>query len=120
MDGSLTAVFTDVAGRVVLRVEIGEGTTNVDELFLRHLVMLTADVGVPGVRFVICRPDGRPTRIDKLLWRELQVRLADSTTQLLDVVVVGESSWWSAKTGVLRDEQAEPSLTGRDVEDGPV
>jgi hypothetical protein len=116
----MTAVFTDLDGRAVLRVEIGEGTTNVDELFLRHLVMLTADVGVPGVRFVISRADGRPTRVDKLLWRELQQRLVDSTTRLLDVIVVGQTCWWSARTRVLRHEQPETALTGGDVEDSPV
>jgi DNA repair protein RadC len=98
-DGSLVAVFVGPGDQVVLRVALNEGTTHVDELFLRHLVMLTADVGVPSVAFVISRRDGRPTRIDRLLWRELTRRLAASGTELLDVVVVGEESYWSATSG---------------------
>lgn len=95
-EGSLTAVFVGAAGRVVLQVDISEGTAYVDELFLRHVVMLICDVGVAGVQFVITRAAGRPTRVDRLLWRELSARLAVSDTTLLDVVVVGEQSWWSA------------------------
>jgi hypothetical protein len=97
--GSLNAVFVDDGGQVVLRVNISEGTAHVDELFLQHVVMLTSDVGVAGVTFVISRADGRPTRIDRLLWRELSKRLAGAATQLLDVVVVGEEQWWSAASG---------------------
>jgi hypothetical protein len=120
MAGSLTAVFTDHDDRVVLRVGISEGTDHVDELFLRHLEMLTSDVGVPGVWLVVDRADGRPTRVDKLLWRELSRRLADSATRLVDLVVVGETCWWSARTGVLRHDRPHAALTGGDVEDHPV
>jgi hypothetical protein len=95
-EGSLTAVFVGADGRVVLQVDISEGTTCVDELFLRHVVMLIGDVGVAGVRLLVSRATGRPTRIDRLLWRELTARLAGSESTLLDVAVVGEHSWWSA------------------------
>jgi hypothetical protein len=77
-------------------VDIKEGTAYVDELFLRHVVMLISDIGVAGVRLVVSRTSGRPTRIDRLLWRELSSRLAGGDTTLLDVLVVGEQSWWSA------------------------
>jgi hypothetical protein len=96
-EGSLTAVFVGPDDRVVLQVDISEGTAYVDELFLRHVVMLISDIGVAGARLVVSRATGRPTRIDRLLWREISSRLAGSdTTTLLDVLVVGEQSWWSA------------------------
>jgi hypothetical protein len=99
IDGSLVAVFVDAAGNVVLPVDISEGMRNVDELFLRHLLMLASDVGVPGVIYVIRRASGRPARVDRLLWRELSRRLAGSTTALVDVIVVGDQGWWSAASG---------------------
>jgi DNA repair protein RadC len=98
-DGALLVVFLDGGCRIVLTVEVGEGTGHVDELFLRHVVMLTSDVGVAGVVFAVVRSSGRPTRIDKLLWRELSGRLAGATTSLLDLAVVGKLSWWSAASG---------------------
>lgn len=98
-EGSLTVVFVGDDDRVVLRVDIGEGTATVDELFLRHLVMLTADVGVPEVVFVVRRADARPRRVDRKLWRELSTRLAGGTTSLQDLVVLGETEWWSASLG---------------------
>jgi DNA repair protein RadC len=95
-DGALRALFIDAEDRVVLRVDVEEGVDNVDELFLRHVLMLISDVGVERVAFVISRPSGQAKRVDKLLWRELQTRLAHSPTTLQDVVVAGEASSWSA------------------------
>lgn len=122
-DGALIALFVGASGDIVLRVEISEGTSNVDELFLRHLVMLTADVGVPEVAFVIGRGDGVPRKVDRRLWRELSRRLTGSTTALLDVAVVGPACWWSgaaARTYPLRNDKAHPALPGLDIEDDPV
>jgi DNA repair protein RadC len=102
-DGGLLGVFLDAEQRIVLCVEIGEGTTDVDELFLRHLVAIVADVGLAAIVFAVVRPTGRPLRIDKLLWRQLRDRLDGSPTRLLDVMVVGEQLCWSAATGRLRD-----------------
>jgi hypothetical protein len=122
-DGSLTVVFVDDAESVILRVDIGEGTAYVDELFLRHLVMLTADVGVPGAAFVIRRSDAQPRRTDRRLWHELSTRLAESSTELLDLVVVGDDEWWSAasgRTSLLRNEIRLSMPRRADVEDDPV
>ena len=83
----------------MLRVDISEGTAHVDELFLQHVVMLTADVGVAGVTFVDLTAGRPPTRVDRRLWRELSARLAGAPTALLDVIVVGEERWWSAASG---------------------
>jgi hypothetical protein len=102
-NGSLTAVFVGADDRVVLELEIGEGTAHVDELFLRHIEMLISDIGVAGVRIAVSRGAGRPTRIDRLLWRELNARLAGSETALLDLLVVGEHSWWSAVSNRVQE-----------------
>jgi hypothetical protein len=97
-EGSLVAVFVDDRDEVVLRVTVSEGTAYVDELFLRHLVMLISDVGVPAVAFVVSRAEGRPTRTDRRLWRELRARV-DPPTRLIDLLVVGAEGFWSASSG---------------------
>lgn len=97
-DGALRALFIDAEDRVVLRVDVEEGTDHIDELFLRHVLMLISDVGVERVAFVISRPSGQAKRVDKLLWRELRARLAPGSTTLHDVVVAGHQSFWSAAT----------------------
>lgn len=98
-DGALLAVFVDRRGAAVLTMGFEEGTSNVDELFLRHLVALVTEITVAAVVFAVVRADGRPCRVDKLLWRELKARLAGTTTTLRDVIVVGEHQRWSAASG---------------------
>jgi DNA repair protein RadC len=97
-DGDLAGVFLNRRGEILLIVAIGEGTRHVDELFLRHLVEVVTDIGVADVVFAVMRTSGQPSRIDKLLWRELGGRLAGTTTRLRDIMVIGESRWWSAAT----------------------
>jgi hypothetical protein len=105
-EGALLAVFLDIRGSVLLTVGFEEGTTHVDELFLRHLVAMVADIGVSSVVFAVRRISGRPARVDKLLWRELNARLADATTTLLDLVVIGEAGRWSAAQSLARTSAA--------------
>lgn len=122
-DGGLLSIFLNRERRILLTIEIGEGTRHVDELFLRHLVAVVTDIGVADVVLAVTRAAGRPTRVDKLLWRELSARLAGTTTGLLDVMVVGESRWWSAASGrsrILGDEQRHAGLGCLDTEDHPV
>jgi DNA repair protein RadC len=95
IDGGLLGVFLDTEHRIVLCVDIDEGTGDVDELFLRHLVALVADIGVAAAVFAVARASGRPLRVDRLLWRELSDRLAGAPTRLLDVMVIGEHEQWS-------------------------
>jgi hypothetical protein len=98
-DGALRAVLLDHRYAVLLTIPFEEGTGHVDELYLRHLVAVVAEVGVAAAVFVVLRGSGRPTRVDKLLWRELGSRLAVEPTQLLDLVVLGKATRWSAATG---------------------
>jgi hypothetical protein len=100
-DGALLGVFLNRERRIVLTTEVSEGTHHVDELFLRHLVSLVTDIGVAEVAFAVARSTGRPTRIDKLLWREMVSRLGNGPTSLLDLIVVGEDRWWSAANALV-------------------
>jgi DNA repair protein RadC len=97
-DGGLLAFFLDAAGVVVLRVALEEGTRHVDELFLRHLTGLITEIGATSVILASVRADGVPRRTDRLLWREMQQRLATAHSVLSDLLVVGEERCWSAAT----------------------
>jgi DNA repair protein RadC len=112
-DGALFAVFLDRQRTVLLTIGFEEGTKHVDELFLRHLIAVVSDLRVAAVVFAVRRESGRPTRIDKLLWHELSARVGATSTQLLDVVVIGELHLWSAATG-----RVVP--VGRGLNAGPV
>jgi DNA repair protein RadC len=98
-EGGLLGVFLDDEHRIVLCVQISEGTSDVDELYLRHLLTIIGDLGLAAVAFVVTRTSGRPRRADRVLWRELDGRLTGSTTRLLDVMVVGVDRRWSAALG---------------------
>jgi hypothetical protein len=98
-DGALLAVFLDRHATVALTIGFDEGTHHVDELFLRHLVAVVTDLRIAEVVFVVVRGSGRPTRIDKLLWRELRARLEETPTLIRDVVVIGDTQRWSAASG---------------------
>jgi DNA repair protein RadC len=100
VEGTFHAVFLDSRHAILLTIDFDEGTDHVDELFLRHVVAIVNDIRVAAVAFAVRRGAGRPTRVDKLLWRELTARLADSTTAVLDVVVVGERRRSSVAQGV--------------------
>jgi DNA repair protein RadC len=101
-EGDLSAVFLDAAARVLMTVEVGEGTRHVDELFLRHLITIVDDLRLDAVVFIVCRSAGRPHRVDRLLWRELDQRLSTAETRLVDLIVIGNDRFWSASTGRYR------------------
>jgi DNA repair protein RadC len=97
-DGGLVAFFLDAAGEVILRVVLDEGTRHVDDLFLRHLTALIAEIDAASVVLASVRSDGQPRRADRVLWREMRVRLADAHSVLADLLIVGEDRCWSAAT----------------------
>jgi DNA repair protein RadC len=102
-DGALRAVLLDHRCAVLLSIAFEEGTGHVDELYLRHLVAVVSEVSVAAVVFAVLRRAGRPTRVDKLLWRELAARLDAEPTRLLDLLVIGETTRWS-----MAARRAEP------------
>jgi hypothetical protein len=111
-DGGLLAVFLDRHDTVALTIGFDEGTRHVDELFLQHVVGVVADVRVAAVVFAIVRANGQPTRIDRRLWRELGTRLDGSTTDLRDVIVVGDAQWWSAASGRTSKSRSKSKSPG--------
>jgi DNA repair protein RadC len=97
-EGGLVAVFLDASGGVILRVVLDEGTRHVDDLFLRHLTALIAEIDAASVVLTSVRSDGQPRRADRLLWREMRERLADAHCVLADLLIVGQDRCWSTAT----------------------
>jgi hypothetical protein len=97
--GALLGIFLNAELAILLTMRISEGTDHVDELFLRHLVGVVADLQMVAVIFAVLRVEGRPARIDRLLWRELHGRLENEPTRFLDLIVVGAHRSWSCASG---------------------
>jgi hypothetical protein len=87
-EGSLWLAFIARRGGLALCAPVTEGTQHIDELFLRDLAGLIRTFDVPGVVLVVHRASGRATRADRLLWRELRLRLGESRATRLDLLVV--------------------------------
>lgn len=98
-EGALRVAFLDAHDRLLATTRIEEGTRHVDELFLRHLSDEVGRMGAPRVLVIVTRESGRPTRVDRLIFRELTSRLSGSVTSVADLVVVGSAAWWSARAG---------------------
>lgn len=93
---SLLLLFFDTAGQLILGLDVDEGTRHVDELFLRYLTTLVADVSLAQVVVCASRDDGKPQRVHRRLWHELTARLEPGATRLTDMLVIGQNRCWSA------------------------
>jgi len=65
-------------------------------LELDGLVEVVDGVDAPAVIVAVPRSDGRPRAEDWRLWEELRARMSVARPELIDLVVVGELSWWAA------------------------
>src|ERR1700722_8986549 len=65
-------------------------------LELDGLVQVVDDVDAPAVVVAVPRSDGQPRAEDWQLWEELRKRMAVARPELIDLVVVGDLSWWAA------------------------
>jgi hypothetical protein len=69
-------------------------------LELDGLVSMIDDIDPPGMLLAVSRGDGEPRAEDWRLWEGLRGRVAALTRcELLDLVIVGERSWWAALGG---------------------
>jgi len=61
------------------------------------LAMVITEVGPKAVLLVVPRLTGVPLPADHQLWTDLRERLADTAIDLIDLLVVGERTVWSAR-----------------------
>lgn len=96
-EGSLWLVlFDDPGGAPVVSAAIEGAMDHMDDLMLRQLTKILTQVGAAEVLLVIPRRSGRPRRVDRTLWEQLTARIG-SATDLLDLLVVGSRTSWSAR-----------------------
>ena len=94
-EGSLWLLFLDDPhGDVVLATSFEGAMAHVDAELTRNLVRIISHVPSAAVLLAVPRADGQPLNVDKRLWHDLEGLLTDP---LIDLVVVGESSYWSAR-----------------------
>jgi hypothetical protein len=63
------------------------------------LAEVVDSVDASAVIVAVPRYDGQPRAEDWRLWEELRKRMAVARSELIDLVVVGERSWWAAAGG---------------------
>lgn len=96
-EGSLWLLFLDgPSGAVVVASAVDGAMTGMDADLRNNLVSIVRDVRAAAVLLAVPRAEGRPQRADRALWRVME-RGCASTTELVDLVVVGTDNYWSAR-----------------------
>lgn len=94
-EGSLWLLFLDEPrGEVLLASAFAGAMAQVDAQMTRSLVRIIGQVPAAAVLLAVPRTDGQPLAVDRRLWSDLE-RL--DVLPLVDLVVVGESDYWSAR-----------------------
>jgi hypothetical protein len=93
-EGGTWVLFLDEDGRPVNAMALP--AEELGPLELDGLVQVVDGVDAPAVVVAVPRSDGQPRAEDWRLWEELRARMAVARPELIDLVVVGELSWWAA------------------------
>ena len=100
-DGGLALCFCTDAGAMLRCLPIPEGTAYVDELFVRDLASIIRSFGAGCATLAVRRPDGRPTRTDRRLWRRTAAALVAAGSgpadALVELLIVGPESTWTPR-----------------------
>jgi hypothetical protein len=89
-------LLEDRRGEVLVASAITEAMLHLDRGMVRNIGRIIRMVPSPAVLLVVPRVDGLPRAVDKELWLELKsAQCAD--TELVDLVVVGDADYWSAR-----------------------
>lgn len=101
-EGALLVLFcSDPEGEVLVAVSIDDFTDNYSAELLDGLAAILNRLGVESVLLATARRSGRPSEVDVRLWREI-APLLDPPIELIDLVVVGDDTYWSARTSTRR------------------
>jgi hypothetical protein len=97
-EGSLwIMLFEDPHGAPVLATTIDDAMAHLDEVLLRNLAWLLGELPAKAALLLVPRHEAHPRPSDRILWPELQ-RRDHGTVELLDLLVVGSSRYWSAQS----------------------
>jgi hypothetical protein len=99
-EGCVWLLYTDEDHVVVVGFAIEPDGHEPGPLELDGLAHTIDDIDPPGVVLAVSRADGEPLAEDWRLWEGLRGRIAALTRcELLDLVIVGERSWWAVHGG---------------------
>ena len=97
-EGSLWVLFLDDPhGAPLLATPIEGAMDELDRQLAENLAMVINSVGSAAVLLAVPRRRGLPAEPDHHLWQLMCELLADSPVKLLDLLVVGSRSTWSAR-----------------------
>jgi DNA repair protein RadC len=96
-EGTIWALFLDAQHRQLLATRVEDGMAGLYTERLQSLAYLVGNVGAHAVVLAVPRRDGRPTSDDREFWRRLRVLMVCEPAELLDVLVVGDDTFWSAE-----------------------
>jgi hypothetical protein len=116
-EGSLWLLFLDhVQGEVILATAFDGIVDPSNFQMTRGLRRIISEVPSPAVLLVVPRADAQPLAADRDLWNGLSAS-PPAGTELVDLVIVGDSSFWSASSARSTDPQTDPERRG--VQAGP-
>jgi hypothetical protein len=102
-DGRHWVLFTR-ENRFAIAVDVDVAT--VEPGWQRGLAAELQTFRTTGLVLAIPRADRQPTSADLALWRIVQVAMSRSRITPLDLVIVSEDGFWSAKLDAGRDDAA--------------
>jgi hypothetical protein len=99
-EGCVWVLFTDEEHVVQVGIALESDGRVLGEMEYDGLSHIIGELDLPGVVVAVSRADGEPLAEDWELWEQLRGRLAALTScELLDLVIVGEQSWWAVLGG---------------------
>lgn len=104
-------LFDDPADAPLTAMAVADALAHMDDEMTRNLAHIIDEVPANAAVLVAPRDDGSPRAADRQLWEDLDVEPCGTKTQLLDLVVVGERGYWSARAE--RDSRFAGSHPGR-------
>lgn len=84
-------------GEPATAMAIDGAMAHMDGLMTQNLALIIDSVPASAALLAVPRPDGIPRAVDKQLWRDVEPLLRAGSTELIDLVVVGDSGYWSAR-----------------------
>ena len=95
-EGSLWILWLDAPqGEPLIAAAVDHATAELDAELLKNLAATIDEVGAAAVLLAVPRRLGVPDAVDRRLWSELHAQVHPSV-EIVDLVVVGESRYWSA------------------------
>jgi hypothetical protein len=99
-EGAVCVMFADDERVVRCAMLLEPDGTEIGPLEYDILAEIIDDLDLPAVLIAVVRADGEPLAEDWRLWEEMRGRIAAfCRSELIDLMVIGERSWWAVGGG---------------------